>query len=557
MMKTAGRSCDGRRSAVPLSAVAIALCAQFGAIQNARALEIDTGIDQFKLRWDNTVKYNAGWRVKKQSDVVAGDANTNDGDRNFSKGLISNRLDLLSEVDATYQNVGLRVSAAAWYDQVYNSRNDNPGGLAFSNNASVPYNEFTDATKKVHGRNSEFLDAFVFGKFNLGGVDTTVRLGKHTVVYGESLFFGSNGIAAAQGPVDVVKLVTVPGSQFKEILRPVEQVSTVLQFSRNLTLGAYYQFRWHASRIPAVGSYFSPADFAGQGAEQFYAGPLGIFGKTADMKAKDSGQGGIQLRWAPDNSEWEYGLYAARYHDKTPYFYFLPTLPLPGPYTAANDKFQQVYHQGTRTFGASATTSIGQLNLAFEGSIRTNASLVSDPQFVSPASNNSDNPAYAVGKTGHLQASAIYVLTGSPLWDAGSFLGEIAWNRRLSVSRNEAAIDPNTTRDAAALRFIFEPQYFQVAQGLDLGIPVGLGWNFKGRSSSIFLFNGGYANAGDVSVGLNATYKTVWQAGLNFTHYFGTANSFLAPANSSPQVLSFNQFYKDRDFISLTLKRAF
>lgn len=543
----------------PLGLISIAIGLQFGVIHAAQAIEIDTGVDDLKLRWDNTVKYNAAWRLKQVSPVVAGDANTDDGDRNFGKGLISNRVDLLSEVDATYRDVGLRVSAAGWYDRVYNTHNDNPGfaGGAFPNNASVPANEFTRGTKRVHGRNTEFLDAFVFGKFDLGGVSTTVRLGKHTVVYGESLFFGSNGIANAQGPVDLVKLVTVPGSQFKEILRPVEQVSTVLQFSRNLTLGAYYQFRWHESRIPAAGSYFSPADFAGEGVETFLAGPLGAFGKTADMKPKSSGQGGLQLRWAPENSDWEYGLYAARYHDKTPYFYFLPTLPLPGPYTPGTDKFQQVYHQGTRTFGASATTSIGQLNLAFEGSIRTNASLVSDPQFVGPTADNSGNPGYAVGKSGHLQASAIYVLTGSPLWDAGTFLGEIAWNRRLSVSRNAAAIDPNTTRDAAALRFIFEPQYFQVAPNLDLAVPIGVGWNFKGRSSTIFLFNGGYANAGDLSIGLNATYKTVWQGGINYTRYFGTANSFLTPPNTLPQVLSYNQFYKDRDFISLTLKRAF
>jgi len=37
-----------------------------------------------------------------------------------------------------------------------------------------------------------------------------VRLGKHALVYGESLFFGDNGIARAQGPMNVQKLFVFP-----------------------------------------------------------------------------------------------------------------------------------------------------------------------------------------------------------------------------------------------------------------------------------------------------------------------------------------------------------
>ncbi|WP_442975101.1 DUF1302 domain-containing protein, partial [Salmonella enterica] len=156
--------------------------------------------------------------------------------------------------DVTYRQFGARLSGAAWYDTIYNRHNDNDSP-ATVNSASVGPNEFTDATRKLHGRRAELLDAFVFGKFDLGGSPLTVRLGSHTVVYGESLFFGSNGIANAQGPVDIVKLVTVPGSQFKEILRPVNQVSGQYQATETVSLGAYYQFEWRKTRIPAAGSY--------------------------------------------------------------------------------------------------------------------------------------------------------------------------------------------------------------------------------------------------------------------------------------------------------------
>ena len=77
---------------------------------------------------------------------------------------------------------------------------------------------------------SEFLDAFVFAKGDLGeGRLASIRAGKHTVLYGESLFFGSNGIAGGQAPVDVIKLLSVPGTQFKEIIMPVGQLSGQIQ----------------------------------------------------------------------------------------------------------------------------------------------------------------------------------------------------------------------------------------------------------------------------------------------------------------------------------------
>lgn len=542
---------------------ALLLGLQCGVAGGALAAPIDTGVPDLKLRWDNTVKYSAAYRLQSASPVLTADVNLDDGNRNFDKGIVSNRFDLLSELDVAYRQFGARLSGAAWYDTVYNRSNDNDAP-ATVNSASVGYNDFTDATRKLHGRRAELLDAFVFGKFDLGGSPLTVRLGSHTVVYGESLFFGSNGIANAQGPVDIVKLVTVPGSQFKEILRPVNQVSGVLQLNPQVTLGAYYQLRWERSLIPGAGSYLSAADFVGDGAERFVVGaPLvpgggaAAFWNDRRLEGRNSGQGGVQLRWVPRGSEWEFGFYAARYHDKTPYLYLAPGVG----FDAARGQvgtLHEVYHEGIRTYGASATTSVGQLNLAFEGSIRDNASLVSDPQVVDLAvADNRNAPAYAVGKTGHLQASAIYVLTKTPLWDAGAFLGEVAWNRRLSIDKNPAALDPNTTRDAAALRFIFEPSYFQVVPGLNLSVPIGLGWNFMGRSSSIFNWNGGSSKGGDYSVGVKFNYQEVWQGGLSYTGFFGAADGFLTPPNSPTPVLSFKQVYKDRNFIALTLKRAF
>lgn len=559
-----GRSCAASRALGTRCVAAAALALPFGLPGGAaHAFEIRTDNPDLKLRWDNTFKYSNAFRVKSQSERLLQDVNLDDGDRNFDKGLISNRIDLLSEVDVGWKSLGFRASGAAWYDTVYNRRNDHDSP-ASANSTSVGYNRFTDATRELHGRKAEVLDFFAFGKTDLGSMPLTVRLGRHTLIYGESLFFGSNGIAAAQGPVDLVKLLTVPSSQFKEILRPVEQISSVLQINSQMTLGAYYQFKFRESIIPAAGSYLSAFDFVGDGAERFIVGapitPGGgaaAFWRGADIEARNSGQGGLQFRWAPAGSEWEFGVYAARYHDKGAALYLTPSAA-PDVVSGRVGAIQQVYHEGIKTYGASATTSIGQLNLAFEGSIRRNASLVSDPQVVLPGvlADNDAHPLYAVGNTAHAQVSGIYVLSETALWDAGAFLGEVAWNRRLSIDKNPGALDPNTTRDAAALRFIFEPSYFQVVDGIDLSLPIGVGYNFYGRSSSIFNFNGGSSKGGDFSIGVKATYRTVWQAGLTYTGYYGGEDTFLTPANSPTPVLSYKQFYKDRNFISFSLQRA-
>jgi hypothetical protein len=141
-------------------AAAAAACATFSS---AWAIELQTGNPDLELRWDNTIKYSAAWRVKEQSAGLTGlpaAINQDDGDRNYDKGLVSNRLDLLTEFDAVYaRRYGVRLSGAGWYDQVYQSSNDNPG--LSQNQTSVPYNEFTAATKRLHGRKVDLLDAFV------------------------------------------------------------------------------------------------------------------------------------------------------------------------------------------------------------------------------------------------------------------------------------------------------------------------------------------------------------------------------------------------------------
>ena len=539
---------------------ALMLCWPIAYAGHALAFNIPVEDPDLKIRWDNTVKYNVVYRLNNPSSKITGGvapsypdgspgSELDDGDRNFKRGVVSNRVDLFSEFDLAYKTMGMRLSGAAWYDDIYNQGNDNRSSATI-NSRSVGAGRFTDDTRDMMGRKAELLDAFVYLNSDISSeTPWAVRAGKHTVLYGETLFFGANGIAGAQAPTDVIKLLSVPGSQFKEIIRPVGQVSTQIQLNQHVSFGAYYQYQWQKSRLPASGSFLSSADFVGAGAETL----LGW--RYAGHKDADAGQGGLQLRFKPGSGDVEYGLYAARYNDKTPQFMFDP---IAGP----EGKYRMVYAEKIKTAGASFSTVVAEANVAGEVSYRWNAPLVSGPQLdIGFAGNGSNNPLYAVGKTAHVNLSAIYLMSKSALWDGADLLAEFAWNRTLSIAKNPLALDANVSRDATAIRLLFTPQYFQVLPALDISVPIGLGYNPTGRSSAVGAFNGGARHGGDFSIGIKGDYQKQWIMALNYTHYYGKEDAFLTPnaldPSHGPYMQTGAQTLHDRDFISLTVQTTF
>ncbi|WP_443191829.1 DUF1302 domain-containing protein [Pseudomonas indica] len=536
------------RTGFARSTLALAVCL---AASQAQAMQIDLGDSDWQLRWDNTFKYSQAWRLHRADERLTNAPTAgglypsiqSQGDENFSRGLVSNRLDILSELDLSHRNYGLRVSGAAWYDHVYNEDTDS---------SEQPH--FLSKTRDLHGRDAELLDAFVYLRGELGESSQGVlRLGRHSLVYGESLFYGSNGIGAAQGPTDVVKLLSVPGTQFKEILRPVNQISGQLQINPQLSVGAYYQFEWERSTVPGAGSYLSDNDAIGEGSGSLIDITGGATVHASDLEARDGGQGGVQLRFKPAGTELELGLYAAKYHDKAPSgLYGYVNTAGPSPVLAS---YRQVFAEDIKTVGASFSTAHGDFNFAGEASLRWDAPLVSNLQVVLPGmlADNADDALYARGRTAHVNLSTIYLLPPSAFWDGGSILAELAWNRTLSVTDNRDALDSNTTRDATALRVLAEPAYFQIADGLDLSVPIGVGVVLDGRSSAVSKAGFGNSHAGDWSVGLKATYLQRWEMGVNYVNFFGAPGAGLREDGN----FSYQQSLADRDFVSLYVKTTF
>jgi Protein of unknown function (DUF1302) len=520
----------------------------------AQAFNVEFDNPDLSLIWDTTVRYSAMGRVKARSPglsvtvpgtapgTVVGPNNVNqdDGDNNFNRGLVSSRVDLLTEADLKYKNVGLRLSATAWYDQVYNRKTDNTTLTANQLVAS----EFSDGTRKTMGRDAELLDAFAFGRFAIADSELTVRLGRHTLQWGESLFFGTNGIAGTMAPVDLVKILSVPNSQFKETVRPTGKLSAQLQLSRDVAVGAYVGYEWEKTRLPASGSYLSNGDALGDGALRLLLGSTSL-ALGPDLEPSKSGQGGVQLRWRADSLGADFGLYAVRFHATGPSNVLLS--PATGGYRA-------VYHEGTRAFGVSLAKTVDEWSLAGEVSYRTNMPLASTTQVsvpTAPAFDNRSNVPYAVGNTAHAQFSWLASLGPSFIAREASFLGEIAWNRRMKVTKNDAMLNPLADKSATAVRMSYAPSYRQALPGIDLTPSVGLGYAW-GKSSALGP-GFGVDKGGDLSLGLGVVYLGQWFANLAYVHYVGPEGS----AQDAAGRFQFKQSLKDRNFVSLSLRTTF
>ena len=66
------------------------------------------------LRWDNVLAYQLALRLQPRNPALLNNINTDDADRNFAPGLISNRFDLLSQLDLSSGGFGFNISGAAW-----------------------------------------------------------------------------------------------------------------------------------------------------------------------------------------------------------------------------------------------------------------------------------------------------------------------------------------------------------------------------------------------------------------------------------------------------------
>jgi hypothetical protein len=505
----------------------------------AEALGVWHGFD---IRWDTTLRVSLGLRTEAADPALLANINADDGDRAFRPGLMSERVDVVTEMTAQRGAFGLDVSAQGWYDAAYNTASANTSPATFNPLASSNRG-FPGDVRDLMGRQAEVLNAFMKDTVQAGDVPVTLAVGRQTLLWGESLLFPENGIAAAQAPVDEIKSLASPLAEARELYLPVGQIVVRAAPGGGFSLEAYDQFEWRPNRLPGVGSFFSTSDILDVGGERFLATDgLPALYRAADTMPHGLGQFGVALRRTGGGLDW--GVYALRADSRSPTAVFYPQA----------QRYKLDYARGLEVFGASASGYAGDANVAGELSVHRNTPLDATTSaaatgslgagygggvikgiYASPggAARRATRPAdFGTSLNGQVSVQAQV----PPGWfcDGASLAAEIAGNVLA-----EGVTPARRTRFAAAARAVFTPQYFHVLPGLDISVPAGFGLGVIGRSPVDASQNAG---AGFVSVGVIGVFRSAWQGAVNFTHFAGGGGK---------------QPLADRDFATVSVTRSF
>ena len=288
-----------------------------------------------------TLNHGLTFRVSERDDTLTS-ANSDDGDRNYGRGLVSNTSSLTAEFELTGENLGLFVRMHGFVDF------ENSNGVR----ESTP---LSDAAKDVAGRGFRLLDLYASGAFDPGGVPLDLRVGNQVLNWGESTFV-PNGINVIN-PIDVNRLRT-PGSELRDALLPVPMVYAAVEPVPDLSVEGFYQFGWEKTEIDPVGTYFSSNDYVGAGGRHAllvdpryeelsnnvkaapglqdainadldsitgldlkYSAddPFPKIARIDDREPPDDGQYGIALRYlSPALNDTEFGFYFVNAHSRLP-----------------------------------------------------------------------------------------------------------------------------------------------------------------------------------------------------------------------------------------------
>ncbi|SFU14039.1 DUF1302 domain-containing protein [Pseudomonas marincola] len=500
--------------------------------------------DETTLNWSVTTSYGLGMRLSDQDSELLSNINGDDGNRNFDRhSLTSNRVGALAELLLSHKNLGAVLRASAFYDDVYHQSNDNNSPSTI--NKSGANDEFTGQTKRWSGGYGRFLDAYVYGNFDLPSDQRlSLRLGQHMVAWGEGLFYpGVNGV---QSSVDVVKSGQ-PGVETKEILLPVGQVSANWEVNPDLGISAYYQYEWKGNELNPVGSYLSTSDVTGPGSEYLLLQLAPGFYQQAEYagtnKPRDSGQYGVRMMYRP-TLQWEFGLFHVRYHDRNPAGVTLGGYGLNPISPKLPTTYMVDYFEDINLTGVSFSTLIGDTQVGGEWSYRDNAPI----NVMTPA-----GPTPTRGSGQQMQLSFIYTMGAAAWADSTTLLGEIVHVRADDVDADPVWGSTDFTYDqgnnwqtktstAYTLQASFS--YPGTFAGWDLTVPVSFAQVLDGRTP---LQGAISAGEGDKRLAIGATLKRLGNLEFNTTY-----TNYLSSAS-----LHNNRLLTDRDNITFSAKYTF
>lgn len=557
------------------------------------------------LQWDNNITYASGYRL---DDPDAGNigvlqANGDDGNRNFGKGLMQNRLNWISELEISNGDFGVFLRANAFYDSLYKDKQTDNNSPVTSNSSnfnggSVVHSRYTAGTVDQHGHDVELLDAFVYGSVDLGDSTLQLRAGRQVVSWGEAIFL-PNGINFANVPLDASRL-NVPGVELKELFLPVGTAYGQLGLSDSLSLEMYYQYEWEPTKIDAAGSYFSTVDFLAEGGENILVpaamiaadmpggpapwlftpgtSPFATLDRTNDNAPDDSGQYGLALRYLAESlNDTEFAFYFVNYHEKTPQLLLtagtggtldtnwaascgcMPVTGQPSPdqmlagalMGLESTGYSLDYVEDVKLYGLSLSTVVGETNVAVEYSYRdgvpgeTSNIMEKLPATLMAmnmgmAAPGSEVSGYSLLDVTHTDISLLHFFGPTAFADDLKLTFEAVYDRVNGYQSSElGSALQPVDKSSWGYQMQWEISYNSVLPGLDLVIPVVFNHGVSGDSVFAAGFKEGQKRA---NVGFKGTYLGEYVVELGYTAFWGDEQRNLLD---------------DRDFVSLTLNYSF
>jgi hypothetical protein len=362
----------------------------------ASAVEFKSSDGAVNVTWTTDISVGGGVRLHNPNCSLIGDptfvpscggnvntgqwANGDDGDLNYKKGrLISSYLGIGSEVVLSLPESGMKFMARG-------SALLDPGA---NNTERTP---LSSAAKSQIVHNARVLDLWGEKSFATGEGYTRVRLGNQVINWGEAQFlpYGINQTNA----MDYMTAV-IPGAPLKNVILPAPMVSLLTDLRSDLSLEAYYQFRWNKNMFAPVGSYWSASDSMGRAGpyrqsttsslnsnlsgldaaalarlngmnpmipavyqqaqqdvlanDKYVDQSYGSYVYEFDHEVRRSKQYGVRLSWRPTGSDAKFGFYYMRYTDKTPVY----------TYRESTNAYELRYLQKRDLFGVSANMPAG------------------------------------------------------------------------------------------------------------------------------------------------------------------------------------------------------
>ena len=264
------------------------------------------------------------------SDGNALTANTDDGNLNYDKGLVSSTVRATGEVALGWGDFGAYARGAAFYD--FKNQSNDPARTEFGSDAD-----------KLVGSNIELRESYVNWRIRPGGMPALIRVGQQILNWSETTF-----VRDGLDVINPVNLVTAlqPSSTREDLRTPQRMVWAAANVTETFSVEAYYQYEWEPVELPPVGWYFSSVDaLGGEGLQSWMFGngqtsdlgtdldqrfqlPAGTLGFDQDFQRmpgvnrdtpSDTGQyGAAVIGILPNSNATKIGLHYIRYHSRLP-----------------------------------------------------------------------------------------------------------------------------------------------------------------------------------------------------------------------------------------------